>query len=72
MAKLEKSTAQVAKYMAEQNHELLKKQELRKLREEDIARKQIREKRKVLNNKESIIQKEQNDEKLLKTIRNRE
>ena len=31
------------------------KQELRKLREEDISKKQIREKRKLLNNKESII-----------------
>ena len=48
------------------------KQELRKLREEDIAKKQIREKRKTLTNKESIIMKEQNDEKLLKTIRDRE
>jgi len=34
------------------------KQELRKLREEDITKKQVREKRKILNNKESIIQKE--------------
>ncbi len=58
--------------MRNQNHELMLKQELRKLREEDIAKKQIREKRKTLTNKESIIMKEQNDEKLLKTIRDRE
>lgn len=34
------------------------KQELRKLREDDITKKQVREKRKILNGKESIIQKE--------------
>lgn len=34
------------------------KQELRKLREDDIMKKKIREKRKDLSNKEAIINKE--------------
>ncbi len=45
---------------------------MRKLREEDILKKKIREKRKDLCNKEQIIKKEQDDEKLLKTMRDRE
>lgn len=48
------------------------KQELRKLREDDITKKQTREKRKELSVKESIMQKEKDDEKMLKTIRDRE
>ena len=48
------------------------KQELRKLREDDIYKKKIREKRKDLCNKEQIIKKEQDDGNLLKTMRDRE
>ena len=48
------------------------KQELRKLRVDDIGKKKIREKRKDLSVKESIIKKEQDDEHLLKNIRDRE
>ena len=44
--------------MANQNHELMLKQELRKLREDDILKKKIREKRKELCTKEQIIKKE--------------
>ena len=58
--------------MANQNHELMLKQELRKLREDDIMKKKIREKRKDLSGKEAIINKEKEDEQLLKTIRDRE
>ena len=58
MNKLKRSQKQVEEYMRNQNHELMLKQELRKLREEDITKKQVREKRKILNGKESIIQKE--------------
>ena len=48
--------------MANQNHELMLKQELRKLREDDIMKKKIREKRKDLSGKEAIINKEKEDE----------
>lgn len=48
------------------------KQELRNLRTDDIVKKRIREKRKELSTKEQIIKKEQADENLLKTMRNRE
>jgi len=48
------------------------KQELNKLRTEDIEKKKIREKRKELSTKEQIIQKEQADDSLLKNMRNRE
>jgi len=58
--------------MRDQNHKLMLKQELRRLREDDILKKKIRDKRKDLSNKESIIRKEQDDEKVLKTIRGRE
>ena len=40
--------------------------------EEDILKKKIREKRKELCAKEQIIHKEQEDEKLLKTMKDRE
>ena len=72
MMKLKRSQKQVEDYMRNQNHELMLKQELRKLRVEDINKKQIREKRKEASVKQSIIQKEKDDEKLLKTIRDRE
>ena len=58
--------------MRAQNHELMLKQELRKLREDDIYKKKIREKRKDLCAKEQIIKKEQDDGNLLKTMRDRE
>lgn len=58
--------------MRAQNHELMLKQELRKLREDDISKVKMRKKRLEMNNKQSIISKEQNDEKLLKTMRERE
>ena len=58
--------------MRNQNHELMLKQELRKLRVDDILKKKVREKRKDLSAKEQIIKKEQDDEKLLKTMRDRE
>lgn len=48
------------------------KQELRKLRVDDIEKKKTREKRKDLSVKEQIIKKEQDDEHLLKNIRDRE
>lgn len=72
MMKLKRSQKQVEEFMRNQNHELMLKQELRKLREDDINKKQIREKRKDTSVKQSIIQKEKDDEKLLKTIRDRE
>lgn len=72
MMKLKRSQKQVEDYMRNQNHELMLKQELRKLREDDILKKKIREKRKDLSAKEQIIKKEQDDEKLLKTMRDRE
>ena len=72
MIKLKRSQKQVEEFMRAQNHELMLKQELRKLREEDILKKKIREKRKELGAKQQIIKKEQDDEKLLKTMRDRE
>lgn len=58
--------------MRNQNHELMLKQELQQLRVDDILKKKVREKRKDLSVKEQIIKKEQDDEKVLKTIRQRE
>lgn len=72
MNKLKRSQMQVEAFVANQNHELMLKQELRKLREDDIIKKKVREKRKDLSAKEAIINKEQEDEKMLKTIRDRE
>ena len=69
---MERSRKQVEEFIKNQNHELMLKQELRKLREDDILKKQIREKRKELSVKQSIMQKEKDDENLLKTIRDRE
>ena len=72
MMKLKRSQKQVEEFMRNQNHELMLKQELRKLREDDINKKQIREKRKDNSVKQSIMQKEKEDENLLKDIRDRE
>jgi len=72
MMKLKRSQKQVEEFMRNQNHELTLKQELRKLRTEDIVKKKVREKRKELNTKEQIIKKEQDDERLLKIMRDRE
>jgi len=72
MIKLKRSQKQVEDYMRNQNHELMLKQELSRLRTEDIVKKRIREKRKELSTKEKIITKEQGDERLLKTMRDRE
>lgn len=72
MMKLKRSQKQVEDYMRAQNHELMLKQELRQLRVGDILKKKVREKRKDLSAKEQIIKKEQDDEKLLKTMRDRE
>lgn len=72
MIKLKRSQKAVEEFMRNQNHELMLKQELSRLRTDDIVKKKVREKRKDLNTKEKIIQKEQGDEKLLKTMRDRE
>ena len=72
MRKLDRSKKQVEEFMRNQNHELMLKQELRKLREDDINKKQVREKRKENSVKESIMKKEKEDENLLKNIRDRE
>jgi len=58
MNKLKRSQMQVEAFVANQNHELMLKQELRKLREDDIIKKKVREKRKDLSAKEAIINKE--------------
>lgn len=58
MIKLKRSQKQVEEFMRNQNHELMLKQELSRLRTEDIVKKKVREKRKDLNTKEKIIQKE--------------
>ena len=53
--KLNRSKAQVAEFMKAENHKLMIKQEKRKLKVDDINKKQIREKRKELAVKQSII-----------------
>lgn len=58
MIKLKRSQKQVEDYMRNQNHELMLKQELRKLREDDISKVKMRKKRLELSNKLSIITKE--------------
>ena len=72
MIKLKRSQKQVEEFMRNQNHELMLKQELRKLRTDDIVKKKIREKRKDAAMKQQIIDKEQNNEMLLKSMRDRE
>ena len=72
MNKLKRSKEQVENYMKQQNHELMLKQELRKLRTEDIAKVQSRKKRQAQNDKAMIMEKEKNAEQLTKQIKDRE
>jgi hypothetical protein len=58
MDKFETSGKQVEQYMQEQAHELMLKQELRKLREEDMKKQSERQKRLEFIQKVKVIQNE--------------
>ena len=58
--------------MRERNHEIMLKQELRKLREEDMKKLHQRQKRLDLKRKIDIIDKEKKNEEIKQTIQQRE
>ena len=58
--------------MRARNHEMMLKQELRKLREGDMIKVRERTKRLESKRKQDILNKEQQDADLLNTMKNRE
>ena len=58
--------------MRARNHEMMLKQELRKLREGDMIKVRERTKRLESKRKQDILNKEQQDAELLNTMKNRE
>lgn len=58
--------------MRARNHEMMLKQELRKLREGDMIKVRERTKRLESKRKQDILNKEQQDSELLNTMKNRE
>ena len=58
--------------MRARNHEMMLKQELRKLREGDMIKVRERTKRLESKRKQDILNKEQQDSDLLNTMKNRE
>ena len=58
--------------MRARNHEMMLKQELRKLREGDMIKVGERTKRLESKRKQDILNKEQQDSELLNTMKNRE
>ena len=58
--------------MRARNHEMMLKQELRKLREGDMIKVRERTKRLESKRKQDILNKEQQDSALLNTMKNRE
>ena len=65
MFKLQRSQKQVEDYINARNHEMMLKQELRKLREGDMEKVKQRTKRLENKRKYDILNKEQQDAKLL-------
>jgi len=72
MFKLQRSQKQVEDYIRARNHEQMLKQELRKLREDDMIKVKQRTKRLESKRKYDILYKEQQDQKLLNTMKERE
>lgn len=72
MQKLQRSEKAVEEYMREQRHDVMLKQELRKLKEEDLRVLRERQKRLDLRKKAEIIAKEQDNARVVKEARERE
>ncbi len=72
MDKFETSGKQVEQYMSEQAHELMLKQELRKLREEDMKKQSERAKRLEFIQKVKVIQSEKESQSRIKIFRERD
>ena len=72
MFKLQRSQKQVEDYIRARNHEMMLKQELRKLREGDMEKVKQRTKRLENKRKYDILNKEQQDAKLLDEMKTRE
>lgn len=69
--KLERSKQQVEMYIQNQRHQVMLKQTLRQLREEDMEKTRVRSKRKAIKEKGEIIRKELADGAMLATMRER-
>ena len=72
MDKFETSGKQVEQYMQEQAHELMLKQELRKLREEDMRKQSERQKRLKFIQKIKVIQNEKESQSRIKIFKERD
>lgn len=59
MVKLQRSQKQVEEFIKHRNHDIMLKQELRKLREEDTIKEKQRQRRLNENTKRDIIAKEE-------------
>lgn len=72
MNKFTRSAKVVEEFHNNKKHELMLKQELRKLREEDMKKVQERQKRLEFKKKNDIMNKEVKDQSLIKEIKQRE
>jgi hypothetical protein len=72
IVKLQRSQKAVEDFMRERAHELMLKQEQRKLREGDMEKVKQRQKRLTLKRKIDIIEKEKKDDEVRHEIKHRE
>lgn len=72
MEKFESSGKAVEDFMREQAHELMLKQELRKLREEDMRKQSERQKRLQLIHKLKVLENEKNSDSRVREVRDRD
>ena len=72
MDKFESSGKAVEVFMAEQAHELMLKQELRKLREEDMRKQSERQKRLELIHKLKVLEQEKSSSSKISMVRDRD
>ena len=72
MQKLQRSQKQVEDFIRQRDHQMMLKQELRKLREDDMLKTKQRTKRLENKRKYDILYKEEQDFKLMDTMKERE
>ena len=72
MEKFDKSGKAVEDFMKDQAHELMLKQELRKLREEDMRKQSERQKRLELIHKLKVLDQEKSSENRIKMVKDRD
>lgn len=72
MQKLQRSEKAVQEFMREQKHGLMLKQELRKLKEDDLKKLRERQKRLDFKRKMDILEKERDNSLAIKQIKDRE